>query len=322
MAHIAFFGTPEFAADILRALHEYCLNSHHSLKFVGCQPDRAANRGMQVIFSPVKEYALKNNLTLYQPNTLKKASPEGDEFFSIMQEERPDICIVAAYGKIIPPRFLALPKFGFINVHASLLPRWRGASPIHHAIMHGDKETGVAIMQLVSELDAGPVFSLASLSIGSEDTTGSVTKTLADLGAQLLIETLPKILDRSVVAKEQGAVGITFAPTLSKDAGLLDWNKQSEVVIKQIYAMQPWPRAYTFYHGKRLFFFSAHKSDWEKNNAVPGEILHLGDEMVVATADGAIAFGEIQAEGKKRMSMDQFVKGCTIVIGSSFDGKA
>lgn len=319
MARIAFFGTPDFAATILRAIDQLCLQSHHSLELVVCQPDRAANRGMKSVTSPVKEYALSRSLKVYQPSTLKKGSPDGEEFFSLIMEENPDICIVAAYGKMIPTRFLELPKYGYINVHASLLPRWRGASPIQHAIWHGDQESGVTLIKLTAELDAGPVYSMATIAIGIGDTALELTQALAKLGSSLLVETLPKIFDGSCLAVEQSSAGVTYAPVLSKKHGEISWDQSSDRVLKQILAMQPWPRAYTFYRGKRIFFFGGTQVEHNCSTTRPGCIIAIDGRLVVATQDGAVAFQEMQLEGKNRMKVDQFIKGCTIEQGSFFD---
>lgn len=319
MVHIAYFGTPEFAADILQDLNKFCVDAGHSLDFIVCQPDRPAHRGMKATASPVKEFAVAHNIMVYQPSTLKKGSPEGDDFFGIMSECQPDICIVAAYGKIIPPRFLALPRFGYINVHASLLPRWRGASPIHHAVLHGDSETGISIIQLITELDAGPIFSTRSIEIGPEQSSGELTKALATLGGKLLVDTLPKIFNGTLVSRSQPSVDITYAPLLTKEDGLIVWQKSNEHVRRQVFAMQPWPRAYSFYQGKRIFFFDCRCVEQVDKDATPGQVIAIGNELVVATASGAVSFSEVQAEGKKRMYVDQFVKGCAITVGCSFD---
>jgi len=320
MTRIAFFGTPDFAVDTLRALNQFCLNNNHTLSLVVCQPDKLAHRGMKNVMPPVKEYALAHQLSIYQPSTLKKGSLDGDNFFSLMQADKSDICIVAAYGKIIPARFLDLPKYGYINVHASLLPRWRGASPIQRAILHGDKETGVCIMRMTPELDAGDVYSEARLAIKDHHTAGELSEDLAQVGGELLVKTLPRILDSTLVPHPQSLEGMCYAPLLTKNDGAINWRQPTSQVLKHILAMQPWPRAFTFFQGKRIFFFDGRPAQEHYANAQPGHILASGRHLTVATEDGAVTFDEVQAEGKKRMQVDQFIKGCNIEIGSSFDG--
>ncbi len=317
MANVVFFGTPEFACQSLAAVHAFCSENHHKLLFAVSQPDKPKGRGNAYQATPVKEIALRLGIEVLQPETLKMGTTDGDAFFSRLQQEPIDIAIVVAYGRIIPPRMLAVPRHGFVNVHASLLPRWRGAAPIHRAILAGDKETGVSIMDLVKELDAGDVYTMKHLPILPTDDGDTLSKKLAQLGAKTLVDTLPFIFDGSLQKIAQPSEGITYAHMLTKDEGYIDFDVPAIDIVNRIRAMQPWPSAYSFHNGQLIKFFTPCTiipSALEKKVA-PGTVLFVGDTLHVQAKDGVLCFHEAQIQGKRRMIIRDIINGYKINCG-------
>lgn len=272
-------GTPDFAVTILEAL----VASKEEVAGVVTQPDRPRGRGLKVIFSPVKEFALQNNLKVLQPANLKDPAALGK-----IKEMAPELIVTAAYGKILPKTLLDLPRYGAVNVHFSLLPKYRGASPVAHALLHGDKETGVTIFQMDAGLDTGDILLQEKLSINEEDNAGTLTQRLALLGAKLIprllkdIGTLPRIKQNEAMA--------TYAPLLKKDDGRIKWDRPAEEIYNLVRAMNPWPGAYTAVNNKTVKIIKTR---------LEGEKLQI---MVV------------QSEGKKPMAYKDYLRGHPPII--------
>jgi len=310
MARLAFFGTPELARTQLAAL----IDTKHEIVVVVAQPDRPKGRGQKLEPPPVKALALEKGLRVAQPETLKKDTPSGEEFFSLFSSLDIEMAVVAAYGRIVPRRLLDLPPRSFVNVHASLLPRWRGAAPIQRCIEHGDKTTGVCLMHMVPELDAGDVYATAQIPIHPHDTGESLTLKVADLGAQLLREKLDDLVAGRLQRVPQPLEGITYAAQLTKDEGRIDWTRGKDRVRDHARAMTPWPGAFTILGGEVLKLSSPR--DTPRVGAA-GEILGVEDgALVVGCGDGAVAFREAQLPNKKRMPVADFVRGRPIAAGT------
>lgn len=310
MTRIVFMGTPHFAVPSLLALEE-----NHQVVGVVTQPDRRAGRGRIVVASPVKEAALEKDLTVFQPETLRL--PEVVEYLAAWQ---PEVIVVAAFGQILPPPVLELPPRGCLNVHASLLPYFRGAAPISAAILAGDQATGITIMRMDEGLDTGPVLAQAKCSIGSGDTTASLTASLAALGARLLIETLPGWLSGEIEALPQDDSLATYCHPLVKQDGLLDWARPAPHLDRQVRACDPWPGAYTTWQGKRLKVLRAlPRPEWQ-GEGVPGQVVALEPGIGVVTGEGVLELLDVQLAGKKPMSVGVFARGQRKLVGGRMGG--
>ena len=289
-------GSPEFALPSLRALAQ-----DYEVVGVVTQPDRASGRGREIKMPPVKTLAFELGIPVMQPEKLR--SPDAMEQ---LREWNPDLIVVAAFGQILKKDVLKLPRFGCINVHASLLPRWRGAAPINAAILHGDEETGVTIMQMDVGLDTGPMLAKRSIRLSPEDTSGSVTETLSHLGADLLIETLPDYLSGKVVSQPQPEEGATYAPMLKKEEGKLDFSRDVHTLERQVRAFNPWPGAFMDFENGLL---KVHKSHVEDENATEGQRLIYREKPAVGARGGILLLDEVQPAGKKSMSGKSFLAG-------------
>lgn len=314
MARLAFFGTPDLAARQLQAL----IDSGHDVVLVVAQPDRPKGRGQKLEPPPTKALALARGLEVAQPETLKKDTPSGEDFFRRFASKNVEMAVVAAYGRIIPRRLLDLPPRGFVNVHASLLPRWRGAAPIQRAIEAGDDKTGVCLMHMVPELDAGDVYARAEVAIDPDDDGETLTVKVAELGARLLAAELDALLEGKLPRVPQPLEGITYAEQLTKDEGRIDWTKGEKRVRDHARAMHPWPGAFTTLAGPAgvevLKLFVARKA---AGQGPPGEVLGTADgSLVVGTGDGAVAFLEAQLPNKKRLPVADLVRGRPIAAGT------
>ncbi|MDX2418274.1 MAG: methionyl-tRNA formyltransferase [Xanthomonadales bacterium] len=295
---VLFAGTPEFALSPLQALiDEACV-----IVGVLTQPDRPAGRGKQLRASPVKQLALENNLEVLQPESLKDA--EWQEKLAGLQ---PDLMVVVAYGLMIPDRLLTLPRFGCWNIHASLLPRWRGAAPIQRAIEAGDDQTGVCIMQIEATLDTGPVYKCLTTAIEALDTAGSLHDRLAVLGAQALRDCIKLLirgeLPQAVVQDDSQAV---YASKLSKAEAELDWNQAAEVLQRRVRAFNPWPVAWCVVDGQRLRIWKAEVVD-DVAGCNPGAILNDRQSLIIGTAEKSLKILELQRAGGQRMTAEQFL---------------
>jgi methionyl-tRNA formyltransferase len=297
---IVFMGSPDFALPTLSAL---TAARNHQVVGVVTQPDRASGRGRELKAPPVKTLALELNIPVLQPEKLR--APESMEQ---LRAWNPDLIIVAAFGQILKKDVLDLPRYGCINVHASLLPRWRGAAPINAAILAGDEETGVTIMQMDAGLDTGPMLAKKSIRIERDDTAGSVIQALSTLGADLLIETLPKYLSGDLKPVPQPAEGATYAPMLKKEDGLLDFTHSAVELERRVRAMNPWPGAWLEWNGNPLKVMRASVVSGEKGR-VNGNRFMVEGRPAVQSAEGVLILEEVQPAGKKVMPGKSFLAG-------------
>ena len=306
-----FMGTPDFAVPPLKALVE----AGYEVAAVVTQPDKPKGRGKTLMPTPVKEEALMHEIPVYQPKRVRN----NEEFLETLKEINPDIIIVAAFGQIIPKEILELPKFGCINIHASLLPKYRGAAPIQQAVIDGEKESGVTIMQMGEGLDTGDMISQIVIPLDKEETGGSLFGKLAQAGAELLIKTLPSIEQGTAVAEKQPEESPTpYAAMITKQMGLLDFTKSAETLERLVRGMNPWPSAYTFVNGKTLKVWKSSASQ-EPSDAQPGTVI-LTDKagIHVACKEGVLLLTEVQLEGKKRMDAETFLRGYHMEQGTVF----
>lgn len=299
-ANIIFAGTPEFACPALKHL----LHSGYRVSAVYTQPDRPAGRGRQLQASAVKKLALEAQLPVYQPEKLKNNIQAIDELRSL----KPDLMVVAAYGLILPPEVLAIPKYGCVNIHASLLPRWRGAAPIQRAIQAGDDQTGVGIMAMAAGLDTGDVYLSRCLPIEPQDTAASLHDKLATLGATTLIEALPGILSGELIPVPQDESHATYAEKLTKAEAKIEWSLPASVIDRNVRAFYPWPIAYTNWHdGKNIRILSGYALE-HTTDATAGTIIKANAEgLVVATGAGQYVITYLQPEGRKAMKVQDYL---------------
>jgi methionyl-tRNA formyltransferase len=295
---IAFAGTPQFALPGLRAL----LDSRHQVIGVLTQPDRPAGRGRELRASPVKLLAQEYGLPLAQPATLK--TPEGR---AALAEWRPELLVVVAYGLILPRIVLDQPRYGCLNIHGSLLPRWRGAAPIQRALLAGDAETGVSIMQLDEGLDTGPVLLERRHPIGLHDSAGDLHDALAELGAAALLEAIDGLVARTLLPRAQPGSGVTYAAKIEKSEARIDWNQPATQIDRQIRAFNPWPVAETRLAGESLRLLRASVADPGAREATPGTLLGIAEDgLHVACGEGVLAVRELQRAGKRPVSARDF----------------
>ena len=308
---VVFFGTPGFAVPTLERL----LQSHHPVAGVVTQPDRPRGRGQQVTEGPVKTVAASANLPVFQPEKLSRERFEG-QLLSL----NADIGVVAAYGKILPDWLLAAVPRGLINVHASLLPRYRGASPVHRAVLNGDHETGVTIMRVVKALDAGPTFATVTVPIGADDTTTTVESRLASKGADLLVETLDAIDAGTATETPQDESQVTYAPKLSKAEAAVDWTRPAPRIHNQIRGLWPWPHASTYLGSTRLILHRSRLSSLDHEEE-PGTIIRASAIDGVHVACGtstALELLDVQLEGKRVVSARDLLASRTFAAGKRF----
>jgi methionyl-tRNA formyltransferase len=295
---IAFAGTPQFALPALRVL----LASRHRVVGVLTQPDRPAGRGRELRASPIKLLAQESGLPLAQPLTLK--TPEGR---AELAGWAPDLLVVVAYGLILPPPVLTLPRLGCVNIHGSLLPRWRGAAPIQRAILAGDAETGVAIMQLDEGLDTGPLLLERRRPIHTHDTAGDLHDVLSELGAAALAEAVEGLASGTLKARPQPAAGATHARKIEKSEARIDWSAGAAALDRQVRAFNPWPMAETTFAGESLRVLRARVAEQPASEAAPGTLLGIADDgLRVACGDGVLAVRELQRAGKRPISARDF----------------
>jgi len=294
---VVFMGSPEFAVPTLRALAEA-----YPVVGVVTQPDKPAGRGRKPTPPPVKRVAEELGIPVMQPRRLR--TPEA---FEQLKAWQPDLIVVAAYGQILRPNVLALPKYGCINIHASLLPRWRGASPIQHAILHGDAVTGITIMLMDEGMDTGPILSQEALPIVPNDTAATLSAKLSALGARLLLSTLPAYLDGTLQPRPQPEEGVTYAPLLKKSDGRLDFAEPAEALARKVRAFNPWPGTFTEWKRGLLKVHQAHALAMPS----PGEGVRMVAEgkPAIGTSDGVLVLDEVQPAGKKPMAGEVFLRG-------------
>jgi len=309
---IIFAGTPDFAVPALAAL----INAGHEIVMVLTQPDRPAGRGMKLKASPVKVLAEQHGLFVFQPETLKNEAVQAQ-----IAQTHADVMIVAAYGLIIPTIVLQMPKHGCYNIHASLLPRWRGAAPIHRSILAGDQETGVTIMEVVPALDAGAMVSKGVVAITEADTTQGLHDALAAMGADLMVEAMQTLAQTGYLASvPQDESQVTYAHKLEKAEAMIDWRKSAVEISRQVRAFNPFPVAQSLLHGEICRIWMATSVAGMPTTALPGTVLDVHDGILVACGDGVLRISELQAPGGKRLSAQVFMQGHALKAGDQFGG--
>jgi methionyl-tRNA formyltransferase len=309
---IVFFGTPAFAVPSLAAL----LSSHHEVVAVVSQPDRPKGRGQQLQATPTKQLALSHRVPVLQPAKIRD-----DAFLQQTRDLRPDLGVVVAFGRILPDALLAIPRLGMINVHASVLPAYRGAAPIQRAVMAGDAETGVTIMRVESALDAGAMFSIATVPIPPDATSGDMEGVLATLGAGLLLPVVDDLALGRAVQTPQDHASATLAPKITKEEGTIDWTLPAAAIHNRVRGLQPWPLASTHLSGARIVIRRTRPASMAPSPGVsPGTIARAsGDELVVACGDAtALQILELQPEGRRTMTAREFLAGRGNLDGARF----
>ncbi len=304
MPRIVFMGTPGFATPVLAALAD-----NFTVVAVYTRADKPAGRGRTLRESPIKVLARARGLAVEQPRTLRHEQEQAR-----LREYQPDLIVVAAYGLILPQAVLDIPSRGCINTHASLLPRWRGASPITSAILAGDAETGITLMQIDAGVDTGPIIAKRKIPIAPNDTTGSLTEKLSHLAVALLLETLPAWLEGNITPSPQSGQA-TFTVMVEKEDGLIDWTKPAVEIERAVRAFNPWPSAYTFCNSARLQIWRA-----DVSNAVvpgqPGTVVQFDHEIGVSSGRGVLILRNVQLAGKRAMSIEEFARGQRDFIGA------
>ncbi|MDF1576918.1 MAG: methionyl-tRNA formyltransferase [Desulfurivibrionaceae bacterium] len=304
---VVFMGTPEFAIPSLQAL----LDSRHHVAAVVTQPDRPKGRGRKLTAPPVKELALQAGLPVLQPAAIRTA-----EFLEELRSYRADLFAVTAYGRILPGPLLNLPPFGTINVHGSLLPRYRGAAPVQWAILNGDAETGITIMRMDEGLDTGDILLPGVIPIAADDTAATLAVKLAGLGGRLLIEALDQLQRGELIPRPQDERAVSLAPPLSKEQGRIDWSAPAGSISCRIRGLDPWPTAYTFLDNKRLRLFGP-KIVGSPETVEPGTVLRADREgLLIATGRDALLIKEVQLEGARRMEVEPFLQGRRLEPGT------
>jgi methionyl-tRNA formyltransferase len=307
---VVFMGTPDFAVPCLDRL----VAAGHAVAAVVTQPDRPKGRGGKLTASPVKAAAAGYGLAVLQPEKIGTA-----EFMATLAALEPAVIVVVAFGQFLPRGMLALPPMGCVNVHASLLPRYRGAAPIHWAVMNGETTTGVTTMYMDTGMDNGDMILKAEVSIGPDDTTGEVHDRLKVLGAGLLAETLARMAAGTAPRTPQDGAAATFAPLLTRAVERIDWTRPAAAVHNRVRGLNPWPGAYCLHAGRVLKVWRSELLTTEAGGGEPGRVVAAGDDgAVVATGDGAVRLIEVQPENRRRMGMGEFVRGYGLTVGETF----
>ena len=307
--NVVFMGTPDFAVGTLEAL----IAAGHSIRLVVTQPDKARGRGNKVSYSPVKEAALKHGLPVFQPKRIR--DPEAVDR---LRDCTADVIVVVAFGQILPQEILDLPKYGCVNVHASLLPKYRGAAPIQWSVIHGDAYTGVTTMQMDAGMDTGDMLLKEQIRLDPQETGGSLFDRLSGVGAALCVKTLAGLAEGSITPTPQDESQATYTRMIQKSDGRIDFTEPARRIECLIRGMNPWPSAFTRLHGRTLKIWSAQVTDPDAlpNGRSPGEVLALEkDGFTVMTGQGILKVTEVQAEGKKRMDAGAFLRGYSLQAG-------
>lgn len=307
---VVFFGTGAIGWPTLKALLE---DATYEVDAIFTQPDRPAGRERKLRSSPIKDAVAGKKIPLYQPERIRES-----ESLAILEGLSPDVIVVAAYGQILPASILQLPKYGCLNIHASLLPRHRGASPINAAILSGDEKSGITIMQMDEGLDTGAIWIQSALSIGPRETAGQLHDRLGELAPEALFRTLDLVRrGEKPVAQEDGLA--THAPKLKREDGALDWMRSARELDWQIRGLTPWPGAYTAWPGEGTLALKIHQAEVVKEaSGAPGSILDLADGILVAAGEGALRLQEVQLAGGKRLQVEDFLRGNSLRVGQSF----
>jgi methionyl-tRNA formyltransferase len=304
---VVFFGTPAFAVPTLERL----LGSAHTVVGVVTQPDRPRGRGQVLTDAPVKAVAVARGIPLHQPPRLRDPGVE-----ATLRAWSPDLGVVAAYGKLIPDALLQVPRLGMINVHASLLPKYRGAAPVHRAVIAGETMTGVTIMRVIRELDAGGMFARATRPIGEDETSVEVERDLAALGAGLLVSVADALSAGTAREEPQDHADATYAPKLTKDEGAIDWTLPAAAIHNRVRGLHPWPHAHTSIGGKRTIVLRTRALPDGPAGAPPGAVVDAtGDALRVAAGEGTVAIEQVQPEGRRAMSVRDFLSGHPVRAG-------
>lgn len=320
MARLVFFGTPDFAVPSLLALEQFCQREGHTIEWVVTQNDKPQGRKQEIQFTAVKKAAVDLGLKVLQPQSLRKNTEEGQSFYDILRKHPIDLAIVVAYGKIIPQRILDIPHRGFLNIHGSLLPAFRGAAPIQRAIMDGLYETGIGLMQMVLALDEGPVFAEAKTPIISSDTSGSLSYRLAHLGANLLVQKLPDILMGAIKAHPQEGPS-TYARMLDKEEAIISWQEPGQILNRKVHGLDPWPGSFVVIDKKRVklfdsFFVPVHPQNKSPiSEKIVGTIVCMKQFLGIRVSNGVIYFPCVQVEGRKKLPAEQGLQGLGIKVG-------
>lgn len=305
---IVFMGTPDFAVPSLEAL----LKSDDEVVGVVTQPDRPKGRGQEVVFSPVKVVCQREGIPLLQP--LKMKDPA---FLDALRQWKPDVIAVTAYGRILPPAILTMPLRGCINVHGSLLPKYRGAGPIQWAVIRGERETGITTMFMAEGMDTGDMLLQEKVEIRADDTAGTLAPRLAEVGGRLLVETLRRLKEGTLIPQPQDHAQATLAPLLTKEDGLIDWTLTATEIANRVRGLSPWPGAYTYVNGERWMLWRVAVGDGSQG-AVPGTVTKVTkDRVAVATGDGTIQIVDIQPSNSRRMTVAQYLAGHRLAEGIS-----
>ena len=310
--NIIFMGTPDFAVESLSKLYD----SGHNIIAVVSQPDKPSGRGMKLMAPPVKEYAISKNIKVFQPEKVKG----NIEFIEKMRELKPDVMVVVAYGKILPKEILDIPKYGAINVHGSLLPKYRGSAPIQWAIINGESKTGITTMYMNEGMDTGDMILKEEIDILDSDTYGTLYEKLKKIGGKLIIETLEKIAD-GLIPRQKQSDDFTLAPMIQKSMGNIDWNKSAVEIRNLIRGLNPMPGAYTHLDDKVMKIWSADIIDdvsEESDDIIPGTIIEASTKegLIVVTGNGKLRIRELQMINSKRMSAVDYLRGNEIKVGS------
>jgi methionyl-tRNA formyltransferase len=310
---IVFFGSSPFSIPFLKSI----LSSGNQIAAVVTQPDRPKGRGLKLSQTPVKEFSLKNGLSVFQPESINTQEAVG-----FLKKLNPDLFVVVAYGEILPKSVLDIPKIFSINVHASLLPKYRGAAPINWAIINGETSTGITIIKMDAGLDTGAIILQESINIDENDDAFILEEKLAKLAEPLLPESLERIKNKNFSLIPQDESKISLAPKLKKENGLIDWSKSAEQIKNLIRGCIIWPTAFTHYQGKRLKIFKAKAIPYITKGREPGEIININKEgITVVTQAGSLLIEELQLEGKRKMRVEEFISGHKIYIGEKFGKK-
>jgi len=302
---IIFFGTPDFAQPSLEKL----INSGYLVIAVVTQVDKKVGRKQKIVYSPVKELALKYKIPVFQPEKISDPN-----YIQKIKNLNPDLIVVAAYGQILPKEILEIPKYGCINIHASLLPKYRGASPIHQAILNGDKEIGITIILMDEKMDHGKIIKSEKLKVQSNITLPELHDELAKMGAELLVEILPEWFSGQIKPKTQDESQATYTKILKKEDGQIDWHKSAEVIERQIRAFTPWPGSFCFWGNKRLKIVKAKVLNINKTE--PGKVYEIDSKLAVQTGENMLELDKIQLEGKREMDVKEFSRGYPEFVGT------
>lgn len=308
---IVFMGTPDFAVPTLKNL----IGNNYYIKAVVTQPDRPKGRGKKISYSPVKQEAMGHGFKILQPEKLST------EFINNLVELKPDLIIVVAYGKILPESVLRTPPLGCVNVHASLLPQYRGAAPIHRALINGEKTTGITTMYMTKGMDTGDIILQRDTNIKEDETVGLLHDRLAEMGAEVLLETIEYIVKGNVFRREQDQEKATYAPPLKREEEIINWEDSARNIFNQVRGMNPWPGAYTFFKEKRLKIWGSRVAQ-EEGSFKPGKVLKINEEGIkIGTGKGILLATELQLSGSRKMSAVDFLKGNKLEAGDLLGGR-